>query len=57
MKIQFNLSTAIEVPDADECPPLEEIERQFIEFFKEEGMIASGLEVKDFCVSKGKGEA
>lgn len=57
MKILFNLSTAIEVPDADECPPLEEIERQLIEFFEEEGMIARGLEVKDFCVSKGKDEA
>ena len=55
MTIQFNLSTAIEVPDADECPPPEEVERQLIEFFEEEGMIARGLEVTNYCVSKGEG--
>ena len=50
MRILFNLLTTIEVPDADEFPPREEVEKQLIEFFASEGMIAHGLEVTNYAV-------
>lgn len=50
MKILFNLMTTIEVPDADVFPPREDVEKQLIEFFAEEGMIAHGLEVTNYAV-------
>ena len=50
MKILFNLWTTIEVPDAEEFPPREGVEKQLIDFFEAEGMIAHGLEVTNYCV-------
>ena len=50
MKILFNLLTTIEIPDADEFPPRAEVEKALVEFFRNEGMIAHGLEVTNYCV-------
>ena len=50
MRILFNLMTTIEVPDAEQFPPREEVEKQLFEFFKSEGMIAHGLEITNYCV-------
>lgn len=49
MKILFNLLTTIEIPDADNFPPREEVEKMLAEFFAREGMIAHGLEVTNYC--------
>ena len=50
MRILFNLMTTIEVPDADVFPPREDVEKQLIEFFAEDGMIAHGLKVTNYAV-------
>ena len=58
MRILFNLMTTIEVPDAEEYPPIEEVEKEFANFFQSEGMIAHGLEITDyFRVDTDKEEA
>ena len=51
MRILFNLMATIEVPDADKFPPREEVEKELVQFFAEEGMIAHGLEITNYCVS------
>ena len=50
MRILFNLMTTIEVPDADCFPKREEVEKELVEFFKSEGMIAHGLEITNYGV-------
>lgn len=50
MRILFNLMTTIEVPDAEEFPPREEVEKELTDFFRSEGMIAHGLEITNYCV-------
>lgn len=56
MKILFNLWTTIEVPDAEEFPPREDVEKQLIDFFAAEGMIAHGLKVTNYCVPAEEAE-
>ena len=56
MKILFNLWATIEVPDAEEFPPREDVEKQLIDFFAAEGMIAHGLEVTNYCVPAEEAE-
>lgn len=57
MRILLNLLTTIEIPDADEFPPKAEAERQFVDFFKSEGMIAHGLEITNYGVPVDDAEA
>jgi len=49
MKILFNLLTTIEIPDADEFPPREDVEKQLIDLFMSEGMLTYGLEITNYC--------
>ena len=56
MKILFNLMTTIEVPDAEIFPPRERVEQDLVDFFAEEGMIAHGLEVTNYCVPSEEGD-
>ena len=56
MKILFNLLTTIEIPNADNFPPREEVEKMLAEFFAAEGMIAHGLEVTNYCVPAEEAE-
>jgi hypothetical protein len=56
MRVLFNLFTTIEVLDADEFPPKEEVERQLVDFFMYEGMIAHGLEVTNYCAPAEEAE-
>lgn len=51
MKIIFNISTTIEIPDADIFPPKEEVENDLVKWFKDEGMILHGLEVTNYCIA------
>ena len=41
MKILFNLMTTIEVPDAEEFLPREEVEKELTDFFRSEGIIVA----------------
>ena len=50
MQILFNLLTTIEIPDADEFPPREDVEKQLIDLFMSEGMLTYGLEITNYCV-------
>lgn len=50
MRILFNLLTTIEVPDADVFLPREEVEKELVDFFASEGMIAHGLEITNYAV-------
>lgn len=50
MRILFNLMTTIEVPDAEEFPPREEVEKELTDFLRSEGMIAHGLEITNYGV-------
>lgn len=50
MRILFNLTTTIEVPEADLFPPKDEVERQLTAFFADEGMVAHGLVVTNYAV-------
>lgn len=50
MRILFNLMATIEVPDAEEFPPRAEVEKELVQFFAEEGMIAHGLEITNYGV-------
>lgn len=50
MRILFNLLTTIEIPDADVFPPREKVEKELVEFFASEGMIAHGLEITNYAV-------
>ena len=56
MKISFDLSTKIEVHDADFSPQKEEVEKHLAEVFESEGMTACGLEVTNYCVPAGEAE-
>ena len=56
MKILFNLLTTIEISNADNFPPKEEVEKMLVEFFAAEGMIAHGLEVTNYCASDEEAE-
>lgn len=48
MRILFNLYTTIEVPDANKFPPKEEVEKELVDFFADEGIIAHGLEITNY---------
>jgi hypothetical protein len=48
MKLKFNLMATIEVPNADEFPPKEVIEKSIAEMFEFEGMISRELAVTDY---------
>lgn len=50
MRILFNLFTTIEIPDADNFPPREDVETALVNLFEDEGMIAHGLEVTNYAV-------
>ena len=50
MRILFNLMTTIEVPDAEEFPSREVVEKELTDFFRSEGMIAHGLEITNYRV-------
>lgn len=50
MKISFDLSTTIEVHDADFSPQKEEVEKHLAEIFESEGMTACGLKITNYCV-------
>ena len=48
MRISFNLTTTIEIPDVDKVPSREEVEKEFIDFFADEGLITHGLEITNY---------
>ena len=50
MKISFDLSAKIEVPNAENFPSREDVEEMLIRFLEAEGMIARGLKVTNYCV-------
>lgn len=50
MRILFNLTTTIEVPEADLFPPKDEVERQLTAFFADEGMVVRRIEVTNYAV-------
>ena len=50
MRIMFNLTTTIEVPEADIFPPREEVERQLTVLFADEGMVVRRIEVTNYSV-------
>ena len=50
MRILFNLTTTIEVPEADIFPPREEVERQLTVLFADEGMVVRRIEVTNYSV-------
>ena len=56
MKVLFNLSTTVEIPDADGFPPKEDVEKQLVDFFLTEGMLTYGLEVTNYHVSEDDAE-
>lgn len=52
MKIMFNLSVTIEIPEADGFPPKDDLEQALSDFFLTEGMITHGLEVTNYYVDQ-----
>lgn len=48
MTLKFNLTATIDVPDADEVPPKEEIEKSIAEILEFEGMVSHELAVTDY---------
>ena len=48
MTLKFNLMATIEVPNADEFPPKEVIEKSIAEMLEFEGMISHELAVTDY---------
>lgn len=50
MRILFDLTTTLELPDADKFPPKEEAEKALVEIFTDEGAIVHGLEITNYGV-------
>ena len=48
MRILFDLTTTLELPDADKFPPREEVEKALAEIFVDEGAIVHGLEITNY---------
>ena len=48
MRITFNLTAKIEVPDADYFPPVREVERQLAEYLADEGLMAINLDITNY---------
>lgn len=48
MTLKFNLMATIEVPNADEFPPKEVVEKDIADMLKLEGMISHELAVTDY---------
>lgn len=48
MRILFDLTTTIELPDADRFPPREEAEKALVEIFTDEGAIVHSLEITNY---------
>ena len=48
MRILFDLTTTLELPDADKFPPREEVEKALDEIFVDEGAIVHGLEITNY---------
>ena len=51
MKVLFDLTTTIEIPDTDKFPSIEGVTEMLVELFKKEGMIAHELEVTYWVVA------
>ena len=56
MRILFNLTTTIELPDADKFPPKEEVKKALVEIFKDEGGIVRNLEITNYGVIADEAE-
>ena len=52
MTIKFKLMATIDVPDADELPPKEMVEKDLIELFISEGMVPHELEITDYYMER-----
>jgi hypothetical protein len=52
MTLKFNLMATIEVPNADEFPPKERVEKDLMELFISEGMIPHELKLMDYYVEQ-----
>ena len=52
MTIKFKLTATIEVPDADEFPPKEMVEKDLMELFISEGMVPHELEITDYYMEQ-----
>lgn len=48
MRILFDLTTTIELPDADRFPLKEEAEKALVEIFEDEGAIVHSLEITNY---------
>ena len=50
MRILINLTTTVEIQDADKFPPKEEAEKALVEIFEDEGAIVRSLEITNYGV-------
>lgn len=48
MRVLFDLTTTLELPDADKFPPREEVEKALVEIFEDEGATVHGLEITNY---------